>query len=189
MKPDLFEAALLKTRKTWQTYITALCGLAIGFMIDLLGGLAFFSGEAEISVGGFKVVREALSATYGILFAVFIATASFESRLLKTLSQTAAHPPESTEFQLWVVSPFSKSRWGRVCWRVFFGYGYFLLAVFSLIHLTGCIPPTKMAMSLYFSIGVMDALIFGVCFRYGLEIYRNLRFVRHRLETLEREGA
>jgi hypothetical protein len=185
MKSDLFEAALLKTQKTWKTYVKALCGLTLGFLIDWLGGLSFFKGRAEINLAGFKVVREALSLTYGLLFAAFIATAFYESRLLKTLSETAVRLPESTELELWYLSPFCNSRWRRFGWSYFFFVGYFLLAVFSFIHLSACIPPTIMKMRWYFLIGVVDGVILLACLWPGWRIYRNLRSVRHRLEMID----
>jgi hypothetical protein len=185
VKSDLFDAALLKTQKTWKTYVTAICSLNIGFLIDWLGKFSFFKGEAEISVAGFKVVREALSLTYGLLFAVFIATALCESRLLKALSETATRRPESTELEFWYLSPFSRSRWRRFLWAGFFVDGYVLLVVFSVIHITKWIPPKTMETPLYVGIGWFDAFIFFGCALFVWPIYQNLRSVRHRIELMD----
>lgn len=186
MKPDLFEAALLKTQKTWQTYVKALCALDLVLLIDRLGGSNFLNPGGQIDVAGFKVVREALSATYGILFAVFIVATFCESRLLKKFSETAVHFPESAEVALWFLSPFSWSRWGRGFRIVLFINGYFWLAWFARIHITNKYPPLKDGMKhpLYVGIGYVDAIIFLVCVCLGVMIYLDIRCVRHRLKLI-----
>jgi len=187
VKSDLFEAALLKTQKTWKTYVTALCALNLGFLIDALGGSHFFGAGGEINLAGFKVVREALSAAYGLLFLAFIATTFYESRLLKTLSQPAVHFPESPELALWFLSPFSRSLAGRVFRKCLFVVGYFCLAVFSVIHITKTSAPQTddIRALLYVPIGYADGLILCFCVYLGVKICQNLRFVRHRLEMIE----
>lgn len=191
MKSGLFEAVLLKTKKTWTTYVTALCALSLGLLIDWLGGSHFLRPGGAIDLAGFKVVREALSATYGILFAVFIIATFCESRLLKKLSQTAAHLPESAELELWFLSPFSRSLWGSLLRAGLFSIGYSWLAVFSVVHIANKFPPNpkNMGTRLYVGIGIVDALILLGCLWFGLKIYQNHRLVRRWLEMIEERNT
>ena len=83
MSSELFSDALKGTRATWKKYVTGLCILDLGVLIDWLSGRSFFSGKEPIELAGFKVVREALSASYGVLFVIFIITAFYQSCVLR----------------------------------------------------------------------------------------------------------
>jgi len=89
MESKLIEAALERVVKTWKTYITAICILLLTLIIDALSGFSFLRGGEPIDLAGFKVVREALSATYGILFSVFVVNA----RISNPACSKPAHPP------------------------------------------------------------------------------------------------
>src|SRR4051812_32290230 len=90
MSSTLFEAAAERAVKTWKAYLAALCVLLLAFIIDWMSGSPFFVKGEPIGLSNFKVVREALSATYGILFAVFVGAAWQESRLLRLSVKDAA---------------------------------------------------------------------------------------------------
>ena len=116
MNSNLFEAALARTAKTWKAYVSAICILYLTLLIDSLSGFSFLSGNEPISLGGFKVVREALSLTYGILFTLFILTAFLESRVLKRSSVSLAPSPSGPSApDLWFISPFSAPGFCEVC--------------------------------------------------------------------------
>src|SRR4051794_7828449 len=90
MDSTLFEAAAERAVKTWKAYLAGLCLLLLAFVIDSMSGSPFFKQGKPIEFANFKVAREALSATYGILFAVFVGAAYQESRLLKVSVKGAA---------------------------------------------------------------------------------------------------
>jgi hypothetical protein len=184
-----FEAALERAGKTWKRYSTALCALLLAFIIDWLSGFRFLKEQQQIEVAGFKVVREALSATYGILFSVFIATVFLESCQLLVRSATTdgalSDPPDALD--LWLLSPFSGSRALRSIFWALFLYGFCLLAFFSIVHLMGHWPPNpgrNMSMGLYRGIGLFDLLLLIPCSYYGYRTYQNLQRVRSRLAPL-----
>jgi len=189
MQTALFQEALKQTQKTWQRYSAAICILSLSFLIDGLSNFSFLKGHQPIEVGGFKVVREALSATYGILFFVFIVTAYLESQVLKQCSQTvadtgAASLPDLSQLDLWFVSPFSKSTMLR---RLFWGMlilGLLFLALFTVIHHASLMlpDPGRMSQAVYVSIGVGDLLLLVLCVRFCYWIYKNLQSVRGYLD-------
>jgi hypothetical protein len=186
MSSTLFEAAAERAVKTWKAYLAALCVLLLAFIIDWMSGSPFFVKGEPIGLANFKVVREALSATYGILFAVFVGAACQESRLLRLSVKDAADSSVArpVAIDLWFISPFSYSRSLRVLFWVSFVYGFGLLAFFSVIHLLGCWPPPEARMShfAYRAIGAGDALVLAGCLRFALApIYRNLQEVRRKL--------
>lgn len=186
MNSNLFEAALARAAKTWKAYISAICILSITLLIDYLSGFSFLLGKEPINLGGFKVVREALSLTFGILFSLFIATAWLESRVLKR-SAVALSPSTSSSgnsaLELWFISPFSASRFLRGVFWFFLVDGFLFLGTFSLIHLTGTLPPDprRMAPWLYWAIGGIDCLVFAVCLPFAYFIFRNIQHVRSML--------
>ena len=187
MGSTLFEAAAERTAKTWKTYIVALCVLQLTLMIDIMSGFSFLGEGGKIDLAGFKIVREALSATYGILFGVFIGTAYFESGLLlrsagNTSGSILARP---AAIDLWFISPFSHSRFLRGLFWAALAYGFLLLVVFGLIHVAGWGPPRSGTVPLwaYRAIGVVDLAVLIVCLKYARRICRNLGKVRSKLAS------
>jgi hypothetical protein len=185
MSSTLFEAAAERAVKTWKAYLAGLCLLLLAFVIDWMSGSPFFK-EGKIELGNFKVVREALSATYGILFAVFVGAACQESRLLRVSVKDAedSSVARPVAIDLWFISPFSYSRSLRGLFWVSFSCGFGLLAFFSIIHLIGWKQPPAARMShfVYRAIGAGDALVFAGCLRFALlPICRNLQEVRRKL--------
>jgi len=181
MNSNLFEAAPARAAKTWKAYISALCILHLTLLIDSLSGFSFLSGNEPISLGGFKVVREALSLTYGILFTLFIVTAFLESGVLKRSSVGLSPTPSgNSAVDLWFISPFSASRFLRGLFWFFLVDGFLFLAAFSLIHLDGRWPPNpdRMSAKIYTLIGRVDFILFVTCLPFAYLIYRNLRRVR-----------
>lgn len=183
----LFEAAAERAAKTWKIYIVALCILQLTLMIDAMSGLSFLWEGGQIDLAGFKVVREALSATYGILFAVFIGAAYLESGLLlrsagDTSGSILARP---AAIDLWFISPFSHSRFLRGLFWAALGYGFFLLGVFGWVHVAGCGPPRSGTVPFwaYRAIGWVDLLILVVCLKYAWRIRRNLGKVQSKLRS------
>jgi len=181
----LFEAAAERAGKTWKIYIVALCILQLTLVIDAMSGLSFLGKGGQIDLAGFKVVREALSATYGILFAVFIGAAYLESGLLL---RSAGHTSGSilarpAALDLWFISPFSHSRFLRgLFWAALFN-GFILLGVFAWVHVAGWGPPRSGTVPFwaYRAIGVVDLLVLIVCLEFARRIRRNLRKVRSKL--------
>ncbi|HYJ06817.1 MAG TPA: hypothetical protein VEX43_16900 [Chthoniobacterales bacterium] len=183
MSSTLFDAAAERTGKTWKTYMVALCILQLTLMIDAMSGFSFLREGGEIDLAGFKIVREALSATYGILFAVFIGTAYFESGLLlrsagDTSGSILAKP---AAIDLWFISPFSHSRFMRGLFWAALGYGFFLLGFFGWVHVAGWGPPKYMPFWAYRAIGVVDLLVLIVCLEYARRIRRNFAEVKSKL--------
>jgi hypothetical protein len=181
----LFEAAAERAVKTWKAYLAGLCLLLLAFVIDWMSGSPFFTEGKPIELANFKVVREALSATYGILFAVFVGASYQESRLLLrcakgSLDKSLARP---AAIDLWFISPFSHSRFLRFLFWLSFAYGFGLLGIFSVIHLAGCMQPHEGRMSQwpYQAIGVADALVFIGCLLFARWTCRNLQEVRRKL--------
>src|SRR6185295_13475075 len=144
MNMDVFSAALKNMQSTWKTFAITVGGLNLAFLIDGLSGFSFLRAGGEIEIGGFKVVREALSASYGLLFTVFVVTAFLESRTVKVLCAKVPDGsvcPEETEAILWLLSPFSSSKKLRGLFWFLFADGFFFLAIFSVIHLLNWSPP------------------------------------------------
>lgn len=186
MSSTLFEAAAERAVKTWKAYLAALCVLLLAFIIDWMSGSPFFVKGEPIGLANFKVVREALSATYGILFAVFVGAAYQESRLLKLSVKDAADSSVArpVAIDLWFISPFSSSRSLRVLFWFSFLYGFGLLGFFTVIHLIGWRQPPEARMShfAYRAIGVGDGLVLAGCLRFALApICRSLQEVRRKL--------
>jgi hypothetical protein len=183
MSATLFEAAAEKTAKTWNRYIVALCILQLTLMIDQMSGAEFLCQGKPIDLAGFKVVREALSATYGILFAVFIGAAYLESRLLRESAPGSSAMERPAVIDLWFVSPFSKSLFFRFLFWGALVYGFVLLAIFSVIHLAAIGPPRSNTVSslTYRAIGAGDLLVLIFSTSYAFKIYRNLEEVRSKL--------
>jgi len=156
-------------------------------MIDILSGLTFLRGENAIDLAGFKVVREALSATYGILFSVFVATVFLESRLLKDRSSFLDGSIYSggSMLDLWFLSPFSDFLLLRKIFWLLFIDGFIFLAGFSIIHLTLTFPPdsARMGTPVYMLIGAVDAIFFIVCAPFAYRTYQNLQHVRSMLSA------
>jgi hypothetical protein len=185
MNSTLFEAALQRAVKTWKTYIVAICILHLTLIIDALSGFSFLSGKEAINLAGFKVVREALSATYGILFSVFIATAFLESRLLKAYASTTqvSTSKDLSVLALWLISPFSDSPLLRKVFWFLLIDGFLLLAQFSFFHLALVSPPdpNRMSPAAYRAIGAFDLFLFLICAPFAYRIYQNLQHVRSNL--------
>jgi hypothetical protein len=189
---DLFKAALERAAKTWKTYATAICILNLTFMIDALSGLSFFRGGKPIDLAGFKVVREALSATYGILFTVFVATVFLESRLLRARFSVsgASTPGARSVLDLWLLSPFSDSpRLRKVFWFLFIN-GFLFLAAFSFVHLAFLFPPDPCRMwpAAYVAIGAFDLILLFPCAWFAYRTYQNLQGVRSMLSQALKDG-
>lgn len=188
MAQDRFNAMLEATAKTWKAYAVALGVLYLGMVIDFLGPMPFFKGEAPIDVGGFKVVREALSATYGLLFTVFVVTVFFESRRLLQLVQSMdlSGLRRSITQDLWLLSPFSEVRALRAAFWLLFADGFVLLAVFSYVHLALHWPPDAKRMSalLYQGIGLVDLVLLVAVVPLGYLTFTNLRQVQQSIRQL-----
>jgi len=182
MNSKLFEAALARAAKTWKTYVSAICVLYLTLLIDFLSGFSFLSGREPINLAGFKVVREALSLTYGILFALFVTSAWLESRVLRASSSgsDSSMPADSAALDLWFISPFSSARPLRFLFWFLFVDGFLFLAQFSLIHLACLWPPDPKRMSegVYIMIGVIDLILLLICLPLAYRIYKNLQHVR-----------
>ncbi|TLU87345.1 MAG: hypothetical protein FDX21_00430 [Chlorobium sp.] len=190
MQSKLFETALERAAKTWQTYTKVLCTLHLAFIIDALGGYLFLQGKS-IDFVGFTVVRESLSATYGILFSLFVATTFIESRLLKTCvsSNNSLMPDELPVIHLWFLSPFSELSFMRKVFWFLYIDGFHFLALFSFAHLAIFISPDcvqsflkidliKLPDDIYVGIGVIDLVLFIICVPFGYLTYRNFQSVR-----------
>ena len=181
MQSKLFETALERAAKTWQTYTKALCTLHLAFIIDALGGNLFLQGKS-IDFAGFTVVRESLSATYGILFSLFVATTFIESRLLKTCisPNNPLMPDELPVLHLWFLSPFSDLPFMRKMFWFLFIDGFHVLALFSFAHLFphGVKPSLNIDLEIYGAIGVIDLILFIICVPFGYLTYRNFQSVR-----------
>jgi hypothetical protein len=160
-----------------------------------------------IEVGGFKIVREALSATYGLLFTLFVFRAWLESRVAWKICKAETVVPISaveTKAVLWLVSPFS---WFRALRWVFWGLladGFITLAVFSAIHIgnvrslpnwlklveSGIAPPgNSRPITLppwaYKGIGYMDLVLLLVCLWPCVGLIQNLTRIRKRFTRSE----
>jgi len=187
MDSKLFEAALERAAKTWKTYIAAICILHLTLIIDALSGFSFLLGKDPIDLAGFKVVREALSATYGILFSVFVATTFLESRLLKTRSSASdlAKSNGLAMLDLWFLSPFSDLPLLRKVFWFLFIDGFLFLAQFSYAHLALISPPNpaRMSSEMYVAIGGVDLVLLIICVPFGYRTYRNFQHVRAMLLT------
>ena len=186
MESKLFEAALERVVKTWKTYITAICILLLTLIIDALSGYSFLRGGEPIDLAGFKVVREALSATYGILFSVFVANAFLESRLLKTRSSATDLSTANvfSVLDLWFLSPFSDSQFLRKAFWFLFIVGYLLLAQLSFVHLLALVNSsisTRMRPEIFAAIGAIDFILLVICIPFGYRIYQNFQHVRSTL--------
>ena len=186
MESKLFEAALERVINTWKTYVTAICILHLTLIIDALSGFSFLRGEEPIDLAGFKVVREALSATYGILFSLFVVNAFLESRLLKTRS-SATDLSTANGFpvlELWFLSPFSDSQILRKAFWFLFIVGYLLLAQLSVVHLLfseRLSDPTRMSSEVFAAIGAIDFILLVICMPFGYRIYQNFQHVQSML--------
>ena len=186
MESKLFEAALERVINTWKTYVTAICILHLTLIIDALSGFSFLRGEEPIDLAGFKVVREALSATYGILFSLFVVNAFLESRLLKTRS-SATDLSTANGFpvlELWFLSPFSDSQILRKAFWFLFIVGYLLLAQLSVVHLLfseRLSDPTRMSSEVFAAIGAIDFILLVICMPFGYRIYQNCQHVQSML--------
>ena len=191
MNSKLFDATLERVAKTWKTYISAICILYLTLIIDALSGFSFLRGINPIDLAGFKVVREALSATYGILFAVFVVSTFLESRLLKTCSSTSnlAKSNGLAVLDLWFLSPFSSSSLLSKAFWFFFIDGFLFLALFSFVHIALISPPNpaRMMPEIYFAIGVVDSVLLVICAPFGYLTYRNFQYVRALLRELNFE--
>ena len=171
---------------TWKTYVTAICILHLTLIIDALSGFSFLRGEEPIDLAGFKVVREALSATYGILFSLFVVNAFLESRLLKTRS-SATDLSTANGFpvlELWFLSPFSDSQILRKAFWFLFIVGYLLLAQLSVVHLLfseRLSDPTRMSSEVFAAIGAIDFILLVICMPFGYRIYQNFQHVQSML--------
>lgn len=185
MDSKLFDAALTQAATTWKTYAKAICVLALAFLIDALSGFSFFFKGETIDLFGTKVVRETLSATYGILFSVFVGTVFLESRLLKyrLAAFDASTSGASSVLDLWLLSPFSQSKWLRAAFWALFIDGFCCLAVFSWVHLFCHRLPLRHGMTpaLYVAIGAVDALLLVVTAPFGYWTYQNLQQVKSKL--------
>jgi hypothetical protein len=185
MDSKLFEAALERAAKTWKTYVAAICILHLTLIIDSLSGFSFLRGETPIDLAGFKVVREALSATYGILFSLFVATAFLQSRLLTTRSSGTDLSTSNglSVLDLWFLSPFSDSPLLRRAFWFLFIDGFLFLALFSFVHLALIIPPdpTRMSSAIYMAIGAVDLVLLVICVPFGYLTYKNFKHVRSML--------
>ena len=195
MQIELFKAALKQTQTTWQRYIAAYCLLQMGFVIDVLGGSSFLVKHQAVELAGFKVVREAISFAYGVLFLVFVVAALVESRILRRCFDTpdpkvSAALQELPELQLWLVSPFSTFRLGRyrvlrgVFWLLFL-FGFSTLVFFIAVHL---LPPALLYPKvlrtpplidrrLFQAIGWFALAVLLLCIPLGWEIFKNLKAV------------
>lgn len=186
MESKLFEAALERVVKTWKTYITAICILHLTLIIDALSGFSFLRGGEPIDLAGFKVVREALSATYGILFSLFVVNAFLESRLLKSRSSATDLSTANgfSVLDLWFLSPFSDSQILRKAFWFLFIVGYLLLAQLSFVHLLfseTLSDPTRMSPGIFAAIGAIDFILLVICIPFGYRIYQNFQHVRSML--------
>ena len=193
---ESFVAALNQTQKTWGRFFTALCILLLTLLVDAVSGFSFLSGETAIDLAGFKVVREALSVTYGLLFTLFVATAFVESRLLKRYCLVAQASDskalrELCELELWIMSPFSTSPLLRALFWILFIDGFLFLVLFSAIHLAGWIPPDpkRMSLAIYRGIGALDATLLLVCIPLGGRLYKNLESVRSTVRQSSQQGS
>ena len=162
--------------------MVGICILHLTLLIDALSKFPFLRGEASIDLAGFKVVREALSATYGILFTLFVATAFLESKLLKTSISAAdgAASKELPALDLWFLSPFSDTPLFRKLFWFLFIDGFLFLAQFSFVHLALIWPPApaRMSPAIYRTIGAIDLLLFAICTPFAYWTYQNLQQVR-----------
>jgi hypothetical protein len=187
MATDFFSAVLERTIKTWRTYTVVLSGLGLTFIVDALNGFAFFHKQTAIELAGFKVVREALSLTYGILFAVFVGAVFLESCLLERRCPVGAAQSDEAEKLLdgWLISPFSEMPLLRISFWILFLAGFGTLASFSVVHIALWWPPdpARMSRSVYRMIGILDGVLLGISVGFGVSTYRNLREVRSRLRS------
>jgi hypothetical protein len=163
----------------------SICILHLTLLIDALSGFTFLRGKTPIDLAGLKVVREALSLTYGILFSVFVATVFLESRLLKarcSIGEVSATERRSA-LDLWLLSPFSESALLRGIFWFLFIDGFLFLALFSFVHLALVFPPdpARMSATVYVAIGGIDCLLLFVCAPFAYRTYQNLRHVRSML--------
>lgn len=182
MDSNLFDAALQLTATTWKAYTVAICILFVTLMIDMLSGFSFLKGKTPIDLAGFKIVREALSATYGLVFSSFVATVFLESRLLKSRSSATnlSTSNASSVLDLWFLSPFSASGLLRTVFWILFIYGFLLLAIFSCVHLARILPPdpNRMSSAKYVAIGAGDLVLLVICAPFGYWTYQNFQHVR-----------
>jgi len=180
MNLELFNDALKDAKHTWGKYIAALCILHVGFLIDALGGFEFFCGKGELHLGDFKVVREALSGTYGVLFFVFIVAAAYQAKLLRMLCPATGDRPHDVadrfdKGHLWLLSPFSPFGGLRFVFWLLFAHGFFTLALFSMVHLAGWhAPPGADRAATYRLVGFLDLGLFCASLFPGWSIYRDL---------------
>lgn len=197
---DVFASALENMQSTWKAFALTLCTLHLLLIIDVLSGSQFMKEGGAIEIGDFKIVRETLSATYGLLFTFFVVKALLESRVVRELCIAEAEGSISevdTKAVLWLVSPFSWSRGLRVVFWLLLADGFILLAAFSAIHLfdvrsfpflpeitepvkgsSGAQLPIKMLKPAYVGIGVLDLLLLVFCLWRCRELVENLRFIR-----------
>ena len=182
MEQKQFEALIEATAKTWRAYAVAIGVLYLSMVVDVLSKAPFFLGYHPIELGGFKIVREALSATYGIVFSGFVATVCLESNLLRKrlCSIEVATLSRTPVLDLWFLSPFSDSRLLRAMFWLLFADGFVLLAIFSIIHIALILPPDPARMSelTYRSIGAFDLLLLIVCVPFGYKTFGNLSCVQ-----------
>lgn len=191
MDAKLFEAALERAAKTWKTYIAAICILHLTLIIDALSGFSFLQGKDPIDLAGFKVAREALSVTYGILFSVFVATTFLESRLLKIRSSASNITKSNglSVLDLWFLSPFSCSPLLRKAFWFLFIDGFLFLAQFSFVHIALISPPNpaRMSSGIYVVIGAVDLVLLIICVPFGYRTYQNFQHVRVMLRDVNLE--
>ena len=187
MNLELFNDALKDAKNTWGKFFAALCILDVGFLIDALGGFEFFHGKGELHLGDFKVVREALSGTYGVLFFVFIVTAAYQAKLLRMLCPATSDRPHDPvdrfdKGHLWLLSPLSPFGGLRFVFWLLFAHGFFTLALFSTVHLTGWqAPPGTDPATTYRLVGFLDLGLFLASLFPGWSICRELGRVRWKL--------
>lgn len=182
MSSERFEAALERAAKTWKAYFAAICILHVTVMIDALSGFPFLEGRTPIDLAGFEVVREALSATYGLVFSLFVATVYLESNLLKARSSAADLSSSCwlSVVDLWFLSPFSESPLLRAVFWFLFVDGFLVLGLFSFAHLAVVLPPDsgRMSLATYVAIGVVDLILMIICIPFAYYTYRNFEHVR-----------
>jgi hypothetical protein len=176
------------TSKTWKAYAKAISILNLTFLIDWMGGFTFMKKGGSLDIGGFKIVREAFSATYGIVFFAFVLTVFLQSGLLSRSTDPPMPSDADDQLDSWFLSPFSDSALVRFIFWLFFVGGFLWLAALCVVHLflISEPDPDRMSEAIYFLIGVGNTILLAVATWLGKRTYQNMAEVRDRLRQQQR---